>query len=129
MEINLLLTAKPLRLAPQLNLGGEAGGVLTVKNISERTYLQVTSRQWRVLQFFRETQTVPHLLETLLDQRLCPALGELYELVLKAVRARILVEPGHVPAAMPAVNWGFTLRPAKLRHALGTLLALGLGLT
>jgi CRP-like cAMP-binding protein len=129
MEINLLLTATKLQLAPHLTLSEEAGGVRTVKNTTERTYLNVTARQWRVLLLFQEAQTVPRLLETVLEQRLCPALGELYELVLKAVRARILVEPGQVAATVPAANWGFALRPDKLRHSLGALLAVGLVLT
>ncbi len=129
MEINLLLTAKKLQLAPHLTLSEEAGGVRTVKNTQERTYLTVSTRQWRVLQLFQEPRTVPNLFETLLDQRICPALGELYELVLKAVRARILVEPGHTATAVPAANWMLSLRPGRLRHVLGVLMALGLALT
>lgn len=129
MEINLLLTAKKLQLAPHITLTEEAGGIRTAKNTVECTYLAVTGHQWRILNLFQKPQTVPALFETLLEQRLCPALGELYELVLKAVRARILIEPGHSPAPVPACNWGFALRPAAVRHAMSGLAAVGLGLT
>jgi len=129
MEINLLLTAKKLQLAPHITLSEEAGGIRTVKNTTERTYLAVTAHQWRILNLFQTPQTVPALFENLLEQRLCPPLGELYELVLKAVRAHILVEPGHTATPVPASNWGFALRPGAVRHAVSLLAAVGLGLT
>ncbi len=129
MEINLLLTAIRLQLAPQLIHGELAGGLRTVKNIPERTYLTVTPKQWQILALFQEPQTVPHLLETIIEQRLCPPLGELYELVLKALREKILVEADHTAVAVPASNWLVSLRPQKLRYVLWTLLVVGLGLT
>lgn len=129
MEINLLLTAIRLQLAPHLAHGELAGGVRMVKNVPERTYLAVTPKQWQILSLFQEPQTVPHLLETIIEQRLCPPLGELYELVLKAVREKILVEANHVPETVPATNWLVSLRPQSLRYFLWTLLVVGLVLT
>lgn len=129
MEINLLLTAKKLQLAPHITLSEEAGGIRTAKNTTECTYLAVTTHQWQILKLFQTPQTVPTLFETLLEQRLCPALGELYELLLKAVRARILIVAGHSPAPVPACNWSFALRPAAVRHAINGLTAVGLVLT
>lgn len=129
MEINLLLTAIRLQLAPQLAHGELAGGLRMVKNIPERTYLAVTPKEWQILALFQEPQTVPHLLETVIEQRLCPPLGELYELVLKAVREKILVEANHIAVTVPAANWPVSLRPKPLRHFLGALLLVGLVLT
>lgn len=94
----------------------------------QRTYLAITLKQWRILELFREPKMVPQL-ETIIEQRLCPPLGELYELVLKAVRARILVLPDHVPANVSAVNWAVQVRPTKLRYVVWGLLGVGLGLT
>lgn len=129
MEINLLLTAQRLELAGQLTHSEASGGVIVVKNIPERTYLTITPKQWRLLGHFRQPQTVPRLLETIIDERLCPPLGEYYELILKAVRARILIETNHRPRVIAALNWPVVLRPLKLRYALWSLLAVGLGLT
>lgn len=129
MEINLLLTAIRLQLAPHLAHGELAGGVRMVKNIPERTYLAVTPKQWQILSLFQAPQTVPHLIETVIEQRLCPPLGELYELVLKAVREKILVEANHATVPVPAANWPVSLRPQKLRYFVWTLLAVGLVLT
>ncbi|HEY4300725.1 MAG TPA: cyclic nucleotide-binding domain-containing protein [Candidatus Didemnitutus sp.] len=129
MEINLLLTAKRLELAGDLAQTEPFGGVMVIKNITERTYLSVTPKQWKLLQMFRESHTVPGLLEKVIEQRQCPALGEYYELILKAVRARILIDPGQVPVFVPASSWNVHVRPQKLRWALWILLAAGLGMT
>ncbi|MBL9216471.1 MAG: cyclic nucleotide-binding domain-containing protein [Opitutaceae bacterium] len=129
MEINLTLTAKRWQLASQVQRGKPHGGVLLVKNVPERTYLAITPAQWQVLVRFAQPRTVPQALEAIIEERVCPALGEFYELVLKAVRARILVEPGQPAAPRPAVNWVVAVRPTRLRLALWGLLAAGLGFT
>src|SRR5262249_15994876 len=129
MEINLLLTAQRLELADELVQSQASGGVVTIKNVRERTYLAVTPKQWKLLQLFREPSTVPRMLEQIIEQRQCPPLGEFYERILKAVRARILIEPHHAAFAVPAANWAVGLRPEKLRYAIWILLAVGLGLT
>jgi len=129
MEINLLLTAKRLELAEDLAQTEPFGGVMVIKNVAERTYLTVSPKQWKVLLFFREAQTVPHMLEKIIEQRQCPPLGEFYELILKAVRARILIDPTQPAVFVPASSWTVSLRPQKLRHALWVLLVVGLGMT
>ncbi len=129
MEINLLLTAQRLELASQLTHGETTGGVMVIKNVPERTYLAITPKQWKLLQLFRQPQTVPRLLETIIEERQCPPLGEYYELILKAVRARILIAAGHNPKIIAASEWPVALRPQKLRYAVWLLLAVGLGLT
>jgi len=129
MEINLLLTAKRLELTEQLIHSETAGGIMVIKNVPARTYLAVTTKQWRLLQLFRQPHTVPRLLETIIEERQCPPLGEYYELILKAVRAGVLVEAGHSSTVVAATNWSVALRPQKLRFAIWTLLLVGLVLT
>lgn len=129
MEINLLLTAIRLQLAPHLAHGELAGGVRMVKNIPERTYLAITPKQWQILSLFKEPQTVPHVLQIIIEQRLCPPLGELYELILKAVREKILVEANHATIPVPAANWSVALRPQLLQYPLWIILVVGLIMT
>lgn len=129
MEINLILTAKSWQLASQLERTKPYGEVLMIKNVPERTYLAVTTKQWQVLVRFSEAHTVPQVLESVINDRLCPALSEFHELILKAVRARIIVQPGQTVAAAPAINWPISLKPARLRYALLALFAVGIGFT
>ena len=129
MEFNLILTAKTWQLASQLERTQPFGGVLVVKNVPERTYLAITPRQWQVLSRFSETRTVPQVLESVINDRICPALGEFHELILKAVKARIIVEPGQTVVTVPAVNWLLALKPSRLRFVLWLLFLAGLGCT
>lgn len=127
MEINLILTAKSWQLASQLERTKPFGGVLIVKNVPERTYLAVTPKQWQVLSRFSESHTVPQVLEGVINDRICPALGEFHELMLKAVKARIIVQPGQSVIAVPAINWSLSVKPSRLRFLLWTLFLAGLG--
>lgn len=130
METNLILTAQTWQLSDALECGEKHGGVITVKNVTEHTYLLVTPKQWQVLLKFRRAQTVPKVLEQIIEERMCPALGEYYELVLKAVRAGMLIEAADVrdEPAVRSVNWPVALRPAHWGIPLWLLLAAGLGL-
>lgn len=129
MEINLILTAKSWQLASQLERTKPYGGVLIVKNVPERTYLAVTPKQWEVLSRFSESHTVPQVLESIINDRICPALGEFYELMLKAVKARIIVQPGQTVLTVPAVNWMLAVKPSRLRFVMWLLFLTGLGFT
>ncbi|MEO6992493.1 MAG: cyclic nucleotide-binding domain-containing protein [Lacunisphaera sp.] len=129
MEINLILTAKSWQLASQLEHTKPFGGVLMVKNVPERTYLAVTPRQWQVLTRFGEPRTVPQVLETVISDRICPELREFYELILKAVKARIIVQPGQSVIAVPAIDWMVAVKPSRLRFVLWSLFVVGLGCT
>ncbi|HEX2861263.1 MAG TPA: cyclic nucleotide-binding domain-containing protein [Lacunisphaera sp.] len=129
METNLILTAKKWELASQLERTKSFGGVQLVKNVPERTYLAITSKQWVVLTRFKEPRTVPQVLEAAIEERFCPELGEFYELILKAVRDRILVEPGQTVMPYPAASWPVALKARRWAQILWTLLVVGLGLT
>lgn len=125
MEINLTLTAKKWQLASQLQRTASHGGVQVVKNIPERTYLTITSKQWTVLEQFGEPRTVPQVLDLAITERFCPELGEFYEIILKAVRARILVEPGQTTVPVFAASWPMDWRMARWPVVLWLLLTLG----
>ena len=129
MEINLTLTAKTLQLAAHLDHSVTSGGVLYIKNIPERTYLAVTPKQWILLKKFQISHTVPSVLEAIIDERICPPLGEFYELILKAVRAHILVTPGYTVPSVGATTWPMVVKPKNLRYALWALLWFGIGVT
>ena len=129
MEPNLILTAKKWTLASQLERTKSFGGVQLLKNIPERTYLGITEKQWALLQHFKEARTVPQVLEAAIEERFCPKLGEFYELILKAVRARILVEPGQTAMPVAAVSWPVTLKKRSWPLILWFLFLAGLGLT
>jgi len=126
METNLILTAKSWELASQLERTKAYGGIIVVKNVPERTYLRITPKQWIVLSCFSQPRSVPQVLESAIDERICPALGEFYELILKAVRAKILVEPSQTVAPFPAANWPVALKPTSWRGLLWILFWLGL---
>src|ERR1035437_8768386 len=129
MEINLTLTAKTLQLAGQLDHSVTSGGIMYIKNIPERTYLAVTPKQWILLKKFQVSHTVPSVLEAIIDERICPPLGEFYELILKAVKAHILVTPGYTVPTVGAVTWPLTLKPQRLRYGIWALLVVGIVLT
>lgn len=129
METNLILTAKKWQLAPDLERTKPAGGVQFIKNVPARTYLAITPAQWIVLSRFKSMQTVPQVLEMAIEERISPALGEFYELILKAVRARILVEPDQTVSPFPASNWTAKLRPVFWRYPLWILFLGGLAAT
>jgi CRP-like cAMP-binding protein len=127
MDINLILTAKKWQLASQLQRTPSHGGVQVVKNIPERTYLTITSKQWVVLEQFNEPRSVPQVLESAITERFCPVLGEFYEIVLKAVRARILVEPGQTTVPVMAASWPLAWRMRGWPRIFWLLLLAGVG--
>lgn len=129
MDINLILTAKKWELASQLQRTTSHGGVQVVKNIPERTYLTITSKQWTVLEQFNEPRSVPQVLENAITERFCPVLGEFYELVLKAVRARILVEPGQTTVPVMAVSWPMAWQMRAWPRILWLLLVTGVAVS
>jgi CRP-like cAMP-binding protein len=126
MDQHLLLAAQSFGLAPDLQHSELVNGLRVVKNASAKTYLLVTKTQWRILELFSQPRTVPTVLSQALDERTCLPLGEFYELVLKAVRAHILIEPGVTIPPATVYGWRLGVR-AKL--VIWPLLAIfGLGI-
>src|ERR1051325_170972 len=129
MDHNLLLTAQTLVLAPHLRESEPVLGVMVVKNIPAKTYLRVTVDQWRLLQQFSEPRTVPAVLANSLEDRICLPLGEFFELVLKAVRANILLEPNLSPPDVQSNAWRGSVRPQTIGKGLIVLFFTGLVMT
>jgi CRP-like cAMP-binding protein len=126
MDINLILSAQTLRLAPQVRRSETKNGIIVLKNVSTRTYLRVTAEQWHILRKFESPNTVPNMLGDAIRDRECLALGESYELILKALDAKILLEPGVEPEAMAAYDWQAKVRSSVLQRPLVILFVAGL---
>ncbi len=132
MDINLILSAQTLGLSPDLQRSGLVNGLHVLKNVPRKTYLRVTPEQWAILRMFERPQTVPVALGTAIIERQCLPLGEFYELVLKALRANILLEPGARQEPVPAHEWPWAVRPRVLARPLaivfvaGAVMSLGL---
>lgn len=129
MDTNLTLSAQILTLAPNLQHSEAINGLLVVKNVSAKTYLKITTAQWRILRLFAEPHSVPAVLAQALDERLCLPLNEFFELILKAVRAHILLEPGVEPEMMQAYNWRPGVRPKAVARPLAAIFLAGIVLT
>ncbi len=129
MDLNLILSAQTLCLPPQFQLSKLINGLLVIKNIPAKTYLRVTPEQWRILKQFEKPRTVPTVLSEAIQERQCLPLGEFFELILKALRAHILLEPGSEPEPIPAHDWHWTVRPQVLARPLMIAFGVGLALT
>jgi CRP-like cAMP-binding protein len=126
MDINLILSAQTLSLAPQVKRSELKDGIIVLKNIATRTYLRVTPEQWQILRKFEKPNMVPNMLGDAIRDRECLALGESYELILKALKANILLEPGVVPETIEAFDWQSKVRASVLERPLMILFTAGL---
>jgi CRP-like cAMP-binding protein len=109
-----LLTSKQLTLAPTLKEGPLDEGVIPLKNVPRKSYLTISPKQWQVLKRFREGKTVSEVLPDLILKRECPSLSSLYELVVKAHQAGILLDEDQEledtgEASIKAYNWRLKL--------------------
>jgi CRP-like cAMP-binding protein len=129
MDLNLILSAQTLGLAPQLKQSELINGLYVLKNVPLKTYLRVTPEQRVILQMFENPQTVPVVLGTAIRERQCLPLGEFYELVLKALRAGILKEHGAPPEPVRAHDWRWAVRPKVLSRALIVLFCAGVAMS
>ena len=91
----------------------------------------MTPEQWLILQQFKKPQTVPTILGITADPQAaqCSPLDEFYELVLKALRANILQEPGAMPPPVRAYEWPWLLRPKILARPIAILFCVGLAMS
>ena len=126
MDVNLILSAQTLSLAPQLKRSGLINGLYVLKNVPAKTYLRVSPEQWVILQQFVVPRTVPAVLGSAIRNRQCLRLGEFFELILKALRANILLEPGIGPEPVRAHEWNMSVRPQVLAMPLAVLFSVGM---
>jgi CRP-like cAMP-binding protein len=129
MDINLILSAQTLSLTPQLQRSEVINGLYVIKNVPLKTYLRVTPEQWNILRQFETPKTVPVVLGNAIRERHCLPLDEFYELILKALRANVLQEPGTIPTPVKAFEWGFVVRPRILARPIAILFCVGLGMS
>src|SRR5471032_2391237 len=129
MDLNLILSAQTFCLPPQFQLSQRINGLLVIKNVPAKTYLRVTPEQWMILKQFEKPRTVPDVLGEAIQERQCLPLSEFFELILKALQAHILLDPGPGPAAVLAHDWHWTIRPQVLARPLIFLFGVGLLLT
>lgn len=100
-----LLSEVPLRMNPEVAVGHPYEDRYVIKNVPECTYLVVTREQHRILEYFATAKPVREVLPELIRERMCPPLREFYELVLKAIQARILLTPEIPAREVRAVDW------------------------
>lgn len=126
-----LLNQAVLRLAPDLKMATLADDRLALKCVPSRRYLVLTPNQWVMLEAFGPGRTVTQVLCAAIAAQRCPALREFYELVVKAVRAGILVADGvPVPPIVPVSKWRLRIPGSFVRWltflaaagAIGTLI-------
>lgn len=130
-EQHRILTEARLKLVSTLTTSTVDGEEhLVIKNIPRCTYLAVDRKLLRVLQQFRTPSTLPELLPALIRDRMTPALRDLYELILKAVEQRILVEEDVDVTPVRALEWkveigerfGYILGVLSIMLSFGALL-------
>jgi CRP-like cAMP-binding protein len=126
MDINLILSAQTLTLAPRLRQSELTNGLFVVKNEPAMSYLTVTPEQWFILQQFEKPRMVPAVLGEAIRDRHCLPLAEFYELILKAIRANILLVAGASPKPVEAYPWKWDVRPAVAGRPLMVLFCAGL---
>ena len=129
MEQNLLLTTEQLKLSTELQRGWCSRGCFVIKNVPAQAYMAVSREQAVVLEVFGEGSTVPDVFARLLRERRCPPLREFYELVLKAVRAGVLVSGPSRKPHRSALNWpGWQPGPGALWPVVASTVAALVGL-
>ena len=94
MDQTEVLSTKVLTLSEDIKEGFAENDRFIIKNEPAKTYLTLTRDQWRILVRFRGGNTLATVLPVLVEKRITPALMDLYELILKSVRAEVLVPKG-----------------------------------
>ncbi len=126
MDLNLLLSAQTLHLARDIKCSEPVDGLIVLKNVPARTYLRVTPEQWLLLLKFQNPTMIPAVLNEAIRERQCLPMGEFYEVILKALRARILLEPEMAPEVVTEYDWRWSVSPRYLETPLLVLLVAGL---
>ncbi len=122
-ELGALLNQSVLQLSPDVRVAKVSADRVALKYQPGRQYLVVTPQQWSTLQEFKGGRKVTDVLCELISGQRSPSLRELYELVVKAVRAGVLQTAAWpVPAAEIPVNWQLRLKGKVVRWLTGLAL-------
>ncbi|MEM9226982.1 MAG: cyclic nucleotide-binding domain-containing protein, partial [Verrucomicrobiota bacterium] len=112
MDQHYMLSEAPLSLCEDIEESKPEAGILILKNMPLHTYMVVNADQWMILKRFAKAQSMQALIPQLITERRSPPLRDLYELVLKAIYAGILLVNGQ---AMTQKN---PVVPEEWRHKL-----------
>jgi len=77
-------------LSHDLEEGKVEKGLIMLKHVPSKKYMLVSSEQLLILKRFRKPLRVARLVPTLIEDRKCPPLRELYELILQCLEKGIL---------------------------------------
>ena len=108
-----LLATASFRLSPDLEKAKVFADAFVYSNRYLKTYLLVSPQQHDILQRFQLPTRLDQLLPKLVGDRKCIPLAEMYELILKAVDAGVLVADERTRGVLnvrmpwPALNLGF----------------------
>ncbi|MDX2110050.1 MAG: cyclic nucleotide-binding domain-containing protein [Verrucomicrobiota bacterium] len=125
-EQHRILTQAKLKLVDTLVEVNHSKELVVIKNVPRCAYLTVDRRQSRILHRFRSSSTIPEMVPALIRDRQAVPLREFYELILKAVDAKILIEQVDPEPAIRAVEWGFRLRERVASFIGGCFMLFGL---
>ncbi len=121
IEQHRLLTQAKLQLVGTIVSTNREKDLIVLKNVPRCTYLVVDRLQARVLQRFRHSATVSDIVPQLIRDRQSPALRDLYELVIKAIDRKFLVEKPDEDPPIQAMEWTVRIGE-KFASFLGTIL-------
>jgi CRP-like cAMP-binding protein len=115
-DLGALLNRATLHLSPDVKAATLTKERVALKYRPGRGYLVVTPRQWETLQAFKDGKTVTSVLCNLIAAQRNPSLRELYELVIKAVRAGVLQTSEHpLPSEQKPASWPVRLNGTAVR--------------
>lgn len=138
LNLRYILSDLEFSLSTDLEEGMVDKGLVMLKHIPSKEYMLVTSEQLIILKRFRKKLSVSRLIPTLIEDRKCPALQELYELILQAIKAGILESEKIRPTGNRAIaaewnlklslKWGVRFAFFSIIFGLGSLWLTGLKL-
>lgn len=108
-----ILTQAELKLSNDIEESELENGVVIIKHIPTKNYLVLEAEELFILRKFKHSLTMQSLVPSLISDRKCIPLRNLYELILKAVMFGILYVDGENKNDQPrveAVEWEHTLR-------------------
>ncbi|MDP0499266.1 MAG: cyclic nucleotide-binding domain-containing protein [Verrucomicrobiota bacterium JB022] len=117
----------PLELTSFMEMHQVGDDLIVFKNRKSKTYLTVNRTLAKIILSFRKPTRLKDLFPILIEDRLCPRLDDLYELILQARKAYILLGPDEEEPAFPIVNWRGALRSEMATVVSLACIVVGLG--
>ncbi|MBN2069495.1 MAG: hypothetical protein JW739_07645 [Opitutales bacterium] len=112
MNQNYFFNQKRLRLAISLRSGEPSATTRVIRNTRTNTYLTINTKHWPILKKFVKGATLQEIIPQLIEERLCPELNDLYELIMRAWLSEILVsEDESKQLRKLSTDWRQWIRP------------------